>query len=172
MRVCKYHLEGKDVEKKTIKEVVIQLEYLLFVYTSSTHSGRRLVCLCVRQCVYAVQTTEDLEEVDRKRREEFKTYEMEKEYGYKKKLEDMSPEEKKEAEERHQQLKEKHKQHEKINHPVSTSLLWDHQQHQGKKDSEQATSVSVIHDTYWKVSKPEIPAIISHMNVSAGLLRY
>ena len=77
-----------------------------------------------RVCCF--QTTHDLEVVDKRRREEFKTYEMEKEYEYQEKLKNLPEEEKKKELQHHEELQKKHKQHEKINHPVSVLLACVH----------------------------------------------
>lgn len=64
------------------------------------------------------QTTSDLEEFDKKRKEEFKEYEMEKEYEKKKHLSELSDAERKKEEARLEELKKKHADHPKLNHPV------------------------------------------------------
>ena len=64
------------------------------------------------------QATKDLEEVDRKRREEFKKYEMEKEHLRKKELETMDELARAEAERKHQEQEKKHDDHPKLHHPV------------------------------------------------------
>lgn len=70
-----------------------------------------------------LQTTHDLEMLDKKRQHDFKEYEMEKEFEYQQKLKELPEETRKEEETKHEELKTKHKQHEKINHPVSRHCL-------------------------------------------------
>lgn len=48
---------------------------------------------------------------------------MEKEFEYQQKLKELPEETRKEEETKHEELKTKHKQHEKINHPVSRHCL-------------------------------------------------
>jgi hypothetical protein len=64
------------------------------------------------------QATNDLDELDKKRREEFKEYEMEKEHERKETLNKMPEEEKKKAEAEYLGLQKKHKDHPKLHHPV------------------------------------------------------
>lgn len=64
------------------------------------------------------QTTSDLEELDKRRKEEFKQYEMEKEFEKKEHLNQLSEEDKKKEEARLEELKKKHAEHPKLNHPV------------------------------------------------------
>ncbi|XP_070199680.1 nucleobindin-2-like isoform X3 [Littorina saxatilis] len=78
------------------------------------------------------KTTNDLEELDKQRKEEFKTYEMEKEFEYREKLKTLPDEDKKKEEQHHKELKEKHQQHEKINHPGSKDQfeeVWEKEDH-------------------------------------------
>ena len=66
-----------------------------------------------------VQATNDLEDIDKERRGEFKTYEMEKEHLRREKLHAMDERHKREEEERYRELQKKHKDHPKLHHPVS-----------------------------------------------------
>lgn len=62
-----------------------------------------------------VQTTKDLEEADRKRKESFKEYEMQKEFEHQAKLKEITDEEKRKAEEKAwQDAQKKHAQHPKV----------------------------------------------------------
>ena len=61
--------------------------------------------------------------MDTKRREQFKTYELEKEALRREKLKAMTERERAEAEEKFKQMKKKHQEHPKVNHPVSRSSL-------------------------------------------------
>lgn len=94
------------------------------------------------------KTTMDLDEVDKKRREEFKTYEMEKEFEYQEKIKAMPEEERKKEEEKHKELQEKHKQHEKINHPGSKDQfeeVWEKEDHLDDQDFDPKTFF-MMHD--------------------------
>ncbi|XP_076328709.1 nucleobindin-2-like isoform X2 [Tachypleus tridentatus] len=85
-----------------------------------------------------IQTaTKDLEELDRKRREEFKRYEMEKEYQYRESLKNLTESEKKEAESKHEEKKNKHKEHPRVNHPGSKPQLeqvWEEKDHMPREE--------------------------------------
>ena len=79
-----------------------------------------------------VKATNDLDELDKKRREEFKEYEMEKEHERKETLNKMPEEEKKKAEVEYLGLQKKHKDHPKLHHPGSKQQLeevWDKKDH-------------------------------------------
>ena len=65
------------------------------------------------------QATADLEDIDKKRKDEFKTYELEKEHLRREKLKQMDEIARKKAEIDHEQQLKKHKEHKKVNHPVS-----------------------------------------------------
>lgn len=66
-----------------------------------------------------VQTTRDLEESDRKRKESFKEYEMQKEFEHQAKLKAITDEEKRKAEEKAwEEAQKKHAQHPKVNYFV------------------------------------------------------
>ena len=60
------------------------------------------------------QTTKDLEELDRQRREDFKKYEMEKEFKYQEELQTLDEEHKKEAVKKHEEELKKKKEHPKV----------------------------------------------------------
>lgn len=59
--------------------------------------------------------------MDKKKKEEFKEYEMEKEYEKKEHLDQLPEEVRKKEEARLEGLKKKHADHPKVNHPVSSS---------------------------------------------------
>nr|DBA17692.1 TPA: hypothetical protein GDO54_003103 [Pyxicephalus adspersus] len=63
--------------------------------------------------------TKDLENFDKERHDEFKRYEMMKEHERREYLKTLNEEQKKEEEARYEEMKKKHKDHPKINHPVS-----------------------------------------------------
>lgn len=78
------------------------------------------------------QATNDLEEVDKLRRDEFKEHEIEKEYERRESLEKLSPEKRQEQENLHRKLEEQRKNHERVNHPGSKDQLkevWEEEDH-------------------------------------------
>ncbi|XP_046670959.1 nucleobindin-2 isoform X2 [Homalodisca vitripennis] len=78
------------------------------------------------------KTAEDLAEADKQRREEFKAYEMEKEFEQKQKLAKMDEEKKNKYLEELEEQKKKHKKHDPIHHPGSKQQLeevWEKQDH-------------------------------------------
>ncbi|GBM11416.1 Nucleobindin-2 [Araneus ventricosus] len=85
-----------------------------------------------------IQTaTSDLEELDRQRREEFKKYELEKEATYRESLQNMTEDQRKEAEKHHQETIAKHKDHPKVHHPGSKPQLeqvWEDQDHMPREE--------------------------------------
>ena len=77
-----------------------------------------------------LQTTKDLEEVDRKRKEEFKAYELQKEFEHREKLKEMDEAKRKEEERVWNEAQQKHKQHPKVHHPGSKQQyeeVWEEQ---------------------------------------------
>ncbi len=69
-------------------------------------------------------TTNDLEEADKKRRSEFKTYEMEKKFEEEQRLAHIEDEAKREEERKKaEEAKKKHKQHETPHHPMTKDQL-------------------------------------------------
>ncbi|XP_021358467.1 nucleobindin-2-like isoform X2 [Mizuhopecten yessoensis] len=79
-----------------------------------------------------LKATQDLEAIDKKRREEFKTYEMAKEHERQDHLKNMSEEERKKEEEQYEELQKKHKDHPKMHHPGSKKQLeevWQNTDH-------------------------------------------
>ena len=83
-------------------------------------------------------TTQDLEEADRKRRDEFKRYEMEKKFEEEERLKHIEDAEKRsEEEKRMNELKTKHKEHGKVHHPMTKDQLeevWEGQDHMRAED--------------------------------------
>lgn len=68
---------------------------------------------CIRnECQF--QVTEDLEEADKKRKEEFKQYEMQKEFEQNEKMKTMDEEHKKKYQEELEEMKKKHQKHEPV----------------------------------------------------------
>ena len=83
-------------------------------------------------------TTQDLEEADKKRRDDFKTYEMEKKFEEEERLKHIEDEAKR-AEEKAKMdgLKKKHKEHGKVHHPMTKDQLeevWEEQDHMRPED--------------------------------------
>lgn len=84
-----------------------------------------------------VKTGEDLAEADRQRREEFKEYELQKEFEKQEKLRSLNEEEKKKFEADVQKMTETHNKHEKVHHPGSKDQLeevWEKQDHMEAQD--------------------------------------
>jgi len=65
----------------------------------------------------------DLEEIDRKREEQFKDYELRKEYQRRAKLAKLSVEERQRLEQLHKEAMEQKKRHRKLNHPGSAKQM-------------------------------------------------
>uniref|UniRef100_A0A336LQC7 CSON000905 protein n=1 Tax=Culicoides sonorensis TaxID=179676 RepID=A0A336LQC7_CULSO len=79
-----------------------------------------------------LKTSQDLAENDRKRREEFKEYELQKEFEKQEKLRELDEEHKKQYLEELKKQQEKHNKHEKLHHPGSKDQLeevWEKQDH-------------------------------------------
>lgn len=68
---------------------------------------------------FFVKATNDLENFDKDRHEEFKKYEMMKELDRREHLKKLDEETRKKEEEQYEEMKKKHADHPKINHPVS-----------------------------------------------------
>jgi len=84
------------------------------------------------------KTSEDLEEADKKRREEFKRYEMEKKFEKQRYLKSINDTDlRKEAQEEMEKNEAKHRQHDKLKHPMTKEQLeevWEEQDHMDKRD--------------------------------------
>ncbi|XP_034255892.1 nucleobindin-2 isoform X2 [Thrips palmi] len=88
------------------------------------------------------KTTKDLAEADKKRREEFKEYEMQKEFENHEKTKNMTEEEKKKFETELHNMEEKHKKHAPLHHPISKPQLeevWEKQDHMDNQDFDPKT---------------------------------
>ncbi|XP_017137565.1 nucleobindin-2 [Drosophila miranda] len=101
------------------------------------------------------KTSDDLAEADRKRRGDFKEYEMQKEFEREAQKKEMDEASRKKFEEELKQKEEKHKDHGKLHHPGNKAQLeevWEKQDHMDKNDFEPKTFFS-IHDVdsngYW-----------------------
>ncbi|XP_014483577.1 PREDICTED: nucleobindin-2 isoform X2 [Dinoponera quadriceps] len=78
------------------------------------------------------KTTQDLAEADKRRREEFKEYEMQKKFDEEQKMKGMKEEERKKFEEDLEAMKKKHREHQPLHHPGSKQQLeevWEKQDH-------------------------------------------
>ena len=73
--------------------------------------------------MFELQATTDLEEVDKKRRDEFKNYEMEKEHLRRQQMEQLDEEKRLKVQKEFEEMQQKHKEHPKVNHPVSWGNL-------------------------------------------------
>ncbi|KAH8333022.1 hypothetical protein KR074_011735 [Drosophila pseudoananassae] len=101
------------------------------------------------------KTSDDLAEADRKRRGEFKEYEMQKEFEREAQKKEMDEESRKKFEAEVNAKEQKHKDHEKLHHPGNKAQLeevWEKQDHMEKNDFNPKTFFS-IHDVdsngYW-----------------------
>ena len=83
-------------------------------------------------------TTQDLEEADRKRRDDFKRYEMEKKFEEEERLKHIEDEAKRaEEQKRLEEVKTKHKDHGKVHHPMTKDQLeevWEESDHMRPED--------------------------------------
>ncbi|KAF6038461.1 hypothetical protein EB796_003228 [Bugula neritina] len=83
------------------------------------------------------KTTDDLTNVDKKRKEEFKHYEMNKEHEYREKLKHANAEEAERLKKEHEENLKKHKEHPKVNHPGNANQLkevWEEEDHLDPED--------------------------------------
>ncbi|XP_026280650.2 nucleobindin-2 [Frankliniella occidentalis] len=88
------------------------------------------------------KTTKDLAEADKKRREEFKEYEMQKEFEKHEKVKNMTEEEKKKFEAQEHDKEEKHKKHDPLHHPISKPQLeevWEKSDHMENQEFDPKT---------------------------------
>nr|CAG4640271.1 EOG090X0B17 [Daphnia pulex]SVE85055.1 EOG090X0B17 [Daphnia pulex] len=112
-----------------------------------------------------VQTSKDLEEADKQRKEEFKEYEMQKEFEHQNKLKGLDEEKRKTEEKEWEEAQAKHKQHPKMHHPGSKQQLeevWEEQDHLSP-DSFNPKTFFALHDLdgngYW--DPDEVKALFS-----------
>ncbi|XP_070163469.1 nucleobindin-2 isoform X2 [Polyergus mexicanus] len=83
------------------------------------------------------KTTLDLAEADKRRRQQFKEYEMEKKFEEEQKMKGMKEEERKKYEMELEVMKKKHKDHKPLHHPGSKQQLeevWEKQDHMEDQD--------------------------------------
>ena len=71
---------------------------------------------------YVRQATKDLEDIDNKRKDEFKSYEMEKEHLRKKEMEQLDEAKKAEEQKKFEESKKKHANHPDVHHPVCITI--------------------------------------------------
>lgn len=102
-----------------------------------------------------LKTSADLAENDRKRREEFREYELQKEFEHQEMVRNMDDTHRKQFEEDLKKQKEKHNKHEKVHHPGSKDQLeevWEKQDHMDPQDFDPKTFF-MLHDLdgngYW-----------------------
>ncbi|CAL4121295.1 unnamed protein product, partial [Meganyctiphanes norvegica] len=89
-----------------------------------------------------VKTTQDLEKVDKQRKQEFTTYEMEKEFERQQELNALDEEHKKQEEQKHEEEMKKHKEHPKLHEPGSKQQyeeVWEEQDHMKSEDFDPKT---------------------------------
>lgn len=89
-----------------------------------------------------MKTSSDLAEADKDRREEFKEYELQKEFEKQEKLRTMDEDHKKQYEDDLKKQQEKHNVHEKIHHPGNKAQLeevWEKQDHMDSADFDPKT---------------------------------
>jgi len=95
------------------------------------------------------QTTDDLEEADKQRRDDFKKYEMEKKFEKDMRLNAINDtQERKVVQEEMEKLEGKHRDHEKLKHPMTKDQLeevWEDQDHMDKQDWDPKTFFA-MHD--------------------------
>ncbi|XP_031619930.1 nucleobindin-2 [Contarinia nasturtii] len=94
------------------------------------------------------QTSEDLAEADRKRRDEFKEYELQKEFEKQEKLRAMDEAHRKKYEEDLKVQQQKHNKHERVHHPGNKAQLeevWEKQDHMDVADFDPKTFF-MMHD--------------------------
>jgi len=95
------------------------------------------------------QTTADLEEQDKKRKEDFKKYEMEKKFEKEMRLNAINDTaERKVVQEEMEKMEAKHRQHDKVKHPMTKDQLeevWEEQDHMDPQDFDPKTFF-MMHD--------------------------
>ncbi|KAK0397132.1 hypothetical protein QR680_001998 [Steinernema hermaphroditum] len=108
-----------------------------------------------------VKTVSDMDEIDRQRRDEFKEYEMKKKAEEDHRLAQMTPEERKKAEEEINAQKQRHNDHEKLKHPGSRDQLeevWEESDNMDKDTFDPRTFFN-LHDLngdgFWSAEELE-----------------
>ena len=96
---------------------MLQVSFVPSFVCSFFHSVKSPCDVC-----FILQATSDLEGIDKKRKEEFKTYELEKEHLHKEKLASLDEKQRLEEQKKWDEMQEKHKKHPKLHHPVRKVL--------------------------------------------------
>uniref|UniRef100_A0A8R1HK77 NUCB1-like N-terminal domain-containing protein n=2 Tax=Caenorhabditis japonica TaxID=281687 RepID=A0A8R1HK77_CAEJA len=94
------------------------------------------------------KTVADMNEMDERRKDEFKTYEMKKQAEEDHKLAQMVPEEREKAQKEHEEAQKRHNDHEKLKHPGSKDQLqdvWEESDHL-EKDAYDPKTFFALHD--------------------------
>lgn len=97
-----------------------------------------------------LKTSADLAEADKERHEEFKQYEMQKEFEKQEKLKTMDEDHRKKYEEELKKQREKHNKHEAVHHPGNKAQLeevWEKQDHMEAADFDPKTFF-MLHGMY------------------------
>lgn len=110
-------------------------------------------------------TYKDIQEINEKRRNEFKHYEMEKEHAFREKLHQLNETEQQEVKKKHEELVQKHKEHPKVHHPGSKPQLeevWEEDDHLPKDEFDPKVFFS-MHDLNGDnfLDQQEIEAILT-----------
>ena len=94
-----------------------------------------------------------MEELDQRRKDEFKRYEMQMEHVRRQKLKEMNEKQRLEAENKYQQQQEEMKRHEKLKHPASKEQLEDVWENEDgfNKDAFNAKTFFHLHGEYVSV---------------------
>ncbi|XP_068082227.1 nucleobindin-2 isoform X2 [Anabrus simplex] len=131
------HLASKEYELKN----GIDTEHLKIAPEHIDHSNPHTFEIEDLRKLIA-KTTADLAEADKKRRQEFKEYEMLKEYEKQQKLKTADEENRKKLEEELKEQENKHKKHEPLHHPGSKQQLqevWEKQDHMENQEFDPKT---------------------------------
>ncbi|XP_067090850.1 nucleobindin-2b isoform X2 [Osmerus mordax] len=112
---AKQDAEGKNDINIDHQSLLKQFEYLNHMnpHTFEVEDLDRLI----------KSATNDLENFDKERHEEFKRYEMTKEHERRERLKSLDDEQRKREEEHYEEMKKKHADHPKVNHPGSQDQL-------------------------------------------------
>ncbi|XP_055528453.1 nucleobindin-2-like [Wyeomyia smithii] len=109
-----------------------------------------------------LKTSQDLSENDRRRREEFKQYELQKEFEKQEAMRQLDEEHRKKYEEDLKKQQEKHNSHEKLHHPGNKAQLeevWEKQDHMEGQDFD-PKAFFMLHDLdgngYWDENEVKV----------------
>ncbi|XP_034946858.1 nucleobindin-2 isoform X2 [Chelonus insularis] len=137
------HLATKEYELTNNLDTNFKSEHLQHLDHSNPHTFeiddlKKLI----------LKASSDLAEADKRRRAEFKEYEMRKKFEEEQKLKGLTEEERKKYIQELEQMKEKHKKHEPLHHPGSKQQLeevWEKQDHMESQEFNPKTFFS-LHD--------------------------